>query len=80
MPGYCVAGTVGHKILNGVKRLEMENKQHVSKSILYKYFDGIMYIENISLQARYIHYAILFSFFVDLIFFPHKFKNFSFCP
>lgn len=29
MPGYCVAGTVGHKILNGVKRLEMENKQNV---------------------------------------------------
>lgn len=30
MPGYCVAGTVGHKILNGVKRLEFENKQTVS--------------------------------------------------
>ena len=30
MPGYCVAGTVGHKILNGVKRLELDNKQVVS--------------------------------------------------
>ena len=29
MPGYCVAGTVGHKILNGAKKLEMENKQTV---------------------------------------------------
>ena len=24
MPGYCVAGTYGHKILNGQKRLEFE--------------------------------------------------------
>ena len=24
MPGYCVAGTVGHKILNGTKRLEFD--------------------------------------------------------
>ena len=30
MPGYCVAGTVGHKILNGVRKLELENKQIVS--------------------------------------------------
>ena len=30
MPGYCVAGTVGHKILNGQKRIEMENRQVVS--------------------------------------------------
>ena len=27
MPGYCVVGTVGHKILNGIKRIEMEGKQ-----------------------------------------------------
>ena len=31
MPGYCVAGTVGHKILNGARKLELENKQIVSK-------------------------------------------------
>lgn len=30
MPGYCVAGTVGHKILNGARKLELENKQIVS--------------------------------------------------
>lgn len=31
MPGYCVAGTVGHKILNGARKLELENKQIVSE-------------------------------------------------
>lgn len=29
IPGYCVAGTVGHKILNGQKKIEFENKQIV---------------------------------------------------
>jgi len=29
MPGYCVSGTVGHKILNGAKRVEFENRQFV---------------------------------------------------
>lgn len=33
MPGYCVAGTVGHKILNGARKLELENKQIVSTCI-----------------------------------------------
>ncbi|XP_035828983.1 integrator complex subunit 11 [Aplysia californica] len=27
MPGYCVAGTVGHRILNGARKIELENKQ-----------------------------------------------------
>ena len=30
MPGYCVAGTVGWKILNGQKKIEFENRQVVS--------------------------------------------------
>uniref|UniRef100_A0A8C1VJN0 Integrator complex subunit 11 n=1 Tax=Cyprinus carpio TaxID=7962 RepID=A0A8C1VJN0_CYPCA len=29
MPGYCVQGTVGHKILNGQKKLEMEGRATV---------------------------------------------------
>lgn len=33
MPGYCVAGTVGSKVLAGQKRIEMENRQVVSKSV-----------------------------------------------
>jgi integrator complex subunit 11 len=24
MPGYCVAGTIGHKILNGTKKIEFK--------------------------------------------------------
>ena len=30
MPGYCVAGTVGHKVLSGQKKIEMENRQTVT--------------------------------------------------
>jgi len=29
MPGYCVAGTVGHKILSGQRKIELENRQTV---------------------------------------------------
>lgn len=32
MPGYCVQGTVGHKILSGQRKLEMEGRQVVSLS------------------------------------------------
>ncbi|OWF52067.1 integrator complex subunit 11-like [Mizuhopecten yessoensis] len=37
MPGYCVAGTVGHKILNGVRKLEMENKQMLDVKLAVEY-------------------------------------------
>lgn len=33
MPGYCVQGTVGHKILSGQRKLEMEGRQVVSPSL-----------------------------------------------
>lgn len=33
MPGYCVQGTVGHKILSGQRKLEMEGRQVVSTSL-----------------------------------------------
>ncbi len=26
MPGYCVAGTVGHKVLSGMKKIEIDRK------------------------------------------------------
>lgn len=29
MPGYCVAGTVGHKVISGAKKIEFENRQIV---------------------------------------------------
>lgn len=31
MPGYCVQGTIGHKILNGQRKLEMEGRATVRK-------------------------------------------------
>jgi len=37
MPGYCVAGTVGHRILNGAKRVEMENKQVIEVRMAVEY-------------------------------------------
>ncbi|OQR70134.1 integrator complex subunit 11-like [Tropilaelaps mercedesae] len=30
MPGYCVSGTVGAKILNGVRRVEIDKGNFVS--------------------------------------------------
>jgi len=30
MPGYCVAGTIGHKILSGQRKIELENRQTVN--------------------------------------------------
>jgi integrator complex subunit 11 len=37
MPGFCVQGTVGHKILNGAKRVEFENKQIVEVKMSVEY-------------------------------------------
>ena len=42
MPGYCVAGTIGHKILNGTKRLEFEKgvTTEVKMSVQYMSFSA----------------------------------------
>lgn len=37
MPGFCVQGTVGHKILNGAKRVEFENGQVVDVKMAVEY-------------------------------------------
>lgn len=37
MPGYCVAGTVGAKILSGAKRVEFENKQVIEVNMRVEY-------------------------------------------
>lgn len=37
MPGYCVAGTVGYRILNNAKRIEFENKQFVDVKLQVQY-------------------------------------------
>ncbi|KAG1651815.1 Integrator complex subunit 11 [Nymphon striatum] len=37
MPGYCVAGTVGHKILCGAKKVEFENRQVVEVKMAVEY-------------------------------------------
>lgn len=37
MPGFCVQGTIGHKILNGAKQVEFENKQIVEVKMKVEY-------------------------------------------
>lgn len=37
MPGYCVQGTVGHKILNGAKKVEFENRQMIDVKMSVEY-------------------------------------------
>ena len=37
MPGFCVAGTVGHKILSGQKKIEFENRQIVDVKMSVQY-------------------------------------------
>lgn len=37
MPGYCVQGTVGHKVLNGAKKIEFENRQSVEVKLQVEY-------------------------------------------
>ena len=39
MPGYCVAGTIGHKVLSGAKKIEIEKKMvNVRLSVQYMSF------------------------------------------
>ncbi|XP_054707028.1 integrator complex subunit 11-like [Uloborus diversus] len=42
MPGYCVAGTVGHKVISGAKKIEFENRQivEVKMSVQYMSFSA----------------------------------------
>jgi len=37
MPGFCVVGTVGHKILNGAKRVDLDNRQTVEVKMAVEY-------------------------------------------
>ena len=38
MPGYCVAGTIGWKILNGQRRIEFENRNVVRNVVIFLTF------------------------------------------
>lgn len=42
MPGYCVQGTVGHKILSGQRKLEMEGRQVVSPHLSPPALDSLL--------------------------------------
>ena len=40
IPGYCVQGTVGNKILSGCKEVDIEHK--VVKVLILSYYDSIL--------------------------------------
>lgn len=46
IPGYCVAGTVGHKVLAGQKKIELENKQFVRFD--YYFLNTKLYIKKMN--------------------------------
>lgn len=37
MPGFCVVGTIGHKVLSGAKKIEFENRQIVEVKMAVEY-------------------------------------------
>ena len=42
MPGYCVAGTIGHKVLSGAKKIEIDKKMvNVRLSVQYMSFRSV---------------------------------------
>lgn len=45
MPGYCVSGTVGAKVLSGAKKVETENRQVIEVKMSVQVSDhGFHYI------------------------------------
>uniref|UniRef100_A0A8C4Z5F0 Integrator complex subunit 11 n=1 Tax=Gadus morhua TaxID=8049 RepID=A0A8C4Z5F0_GADMO len=52
MPGYCVQGTIGHKILNGQRKLELEGRSTVEKFFYLK----SLYLE-VKLQVEYMSFS-----------------------
>ena len=52
MPGYCVAGTVGHKVLSGQKKIELENRQTVMPKIFKTSIDLLVH------QVQTIYYEL----------------------
>lgn len=58
MPGYCVAGTIGHKVLSGQKKIEIDKKMvSVRLSVQYMSF-------RLVLMLLYIHPSIHPSIYI----------------
>lgn len=70
MPGYCVQGTVGYKILNGAKKIDFEDKKvidvnlSVEVSLWIKLLSQINYIY-ISFY-KYVSYFNIWWFLVNI--------------
>ncbi|KAK2526840.1 Cpsf3l [Columba livia] len=55
MPGYCVQGTVGHKILSGQRKLEMEGRQIVSLINIFKWEE--LQVLEVKMQVEYMSFS-----------------------
>ncbi|KAK2521701.1 Cpsf3l [Columba guinea] len=55
MPGYCVQGTVGHKILSGQRKLEMEGRQIVSFINIFKWEE--LQVLEVKMQVEYMSFS-----------------------
>lgn len=63
MPGYCVQGTVGHKILNGQKKLEMEGRATVIIGSILHHSDTVIlsdrsWLVNMSIGASLLEVTV----------------------
>ena len=64
--GYCVAGTVGHKILNGTRKIEFKKGKPVEVKMSVQ-------VLNVNLVKKFVNlgflllYVIVFFFFFNLV-------------
>ncbi|PIO61853.1 hypothetical protein TELCIR_16608 [Teladorsagia circumcincta] len=54
MPGYCVAGTVGAKVISGMKKIEIEGKMHYINALWHAAIPLMLAAEILCWQAKLI--------------------------
>ena len=63
IPGYCVAGTVGHKVLSGQKKIELDKKSVVRENNITCYQQSanaqcFAYLCRCSLRIISMHFVV----------------------
>jgi integrator complex subunit 11 len=62
MPGYCVAGTVGHKILNGTRKIEFKKGKVVEVKMSVQYMSFSAHADAKGIMQLISYCKILLSF------------------
>ena len=63
MPGYCVAGTIGHKVLSGAKKIEIDKKVvNVKLSVQYMSFRSVPLAVSLSMNTWIVCTLYIFIF------------------